>query len=814
MKKQFTTPFLLFIFLSIIHINCWANEGNIVITGTVFTADNEPARYSTITLLNEDSVLIGGTLSQEDGNFILEKIAPGTYFVQVRNLGFNTFTTEKLRLHENEILTLEKITLLPSVTELDETVITAQKAMVEIHPDKMVVNVSSSVNAAGNNGLELIGKSPGVMVDMDNNIIIQGKSGVQVYVNGRPTRLSGSDLTTYLESLRSENIETLEIITNPSSKYEAEGSAGIINIVTKKNANTGFNGNATGSYLKGIYPRSSIGTSLNYSGNKINFFSNVTLSDDNWLNNNFNEKTLQSGYLLNKKSKGENNRKALNFATGFDYSINEKQSLSIDGRVVLNHKTNDLKSTTAIFDTTDLVNGEILRAKATEETPSENYIVNANYQVNFSKTSNLSTDFSYGKYINRSNTLQPNAYYNSVTDSLLRESNREFNSSTDIDLWSIQVDYEKKFKTSTLSAGGKYAEITTGNQLAFYNLENGIPVYDITKSNTFNYVEKIAAIYALWNVSPFEKLTINAGLRMENTFSLGTLISDIPTENDRVKRNYLDFFPNLGITFDDKKNHVFSISYGRRITRPNYQSLNPFETRLSELSAWRGNPFLKPKYIDNYQLSYSFKQKLVITNTFSITHDFFATIFEIDQDKGNVLIPRNLDKATNNGLSVSYPFRVFKWWDVSSYFMYNYETYKGDIEGTIIDLHANIYALRLQNNLKLPGKIIMEFTGTYDSPWIWRGSVKVEGTYSLNVGVKREFWDRKLLVQLTGNDILRTESDFHYKSNYGGMIVDGMITFDNRRFGITATYKFGNQKLKTRKKGKSGIDDELKRISD
>lgn len=792
----------------------FAQDNNAEIIGVVMTDANEPARYSTITLLNEDSVLIGGTLSEDNGSFLLEKVLPGLYYIQVRNLGFHTYTSKKMSIAANAKIKLDTITLIPSVTELNEAVITAQKAMIEIHPDKMVVNVSSSVNAAGNNGLELIGKSPGVTVDMDKNIIVQGKSGVQIYVNGRPTRLSGNDLSSYLESLRSENIESMEIITNPSSKYEAEGTAGIINIVLKKNISLGFNGNATGSYSKGLYNKKSVGTSLFYSGEKINLLGSLNLSDDNWVSNFFREQTYQSGYYLDKNSKSEDNRKALNFSGGMDYSISEKQTLSIDGRIIMNARKNNLHSTTEVYDTADLINGEILRAQALDNMPSDNYIFNAGYRNEFSKTSSLSADFSFGKYLSDKNTYQPNAYYNSVTDSLLRTKDQEFDSNTQIDLWSFQLDYEKQLNKSTLSAGAKYSYITTTNQLLFYNIEDDIPVFDETRSNEFNYLEKVAALYFIWNIKPTDKLSINAGMRMENTSSLGTLISEVPTDDDRVARNYLDFFPNVGVTFNDGKNHVISLSYGRRITRPNYKSLNPFETRMSELSAWKGNPFLKPNYIDNYQISYSLKSKLVISNTYSVTHDFFATIFEISDEKGNVLIPRNMERATNNGLSVSYPLHLFEWWDVSSFFIYNYETYKGDLEGTQIDLQASIYELRLQNMLKLPGDIIMELTYNINSDWIWRGSVNVEGNYGVYVGIRKEFWDRKLLVQLTGNDIFGTRSDYYYKSNYGGMVVDGLISFDNQRFGISATYKFGNQKLKSRKKSKSGLDEELKRISD
>jgi len=808
------TKYIAILLLSVLCFSKYAlaQKGEAQAYGSVFGPDNEPAMFSTIMLLNKDSVLVKGTLSKPDGTFVLDKIVPGDYFVKIRCIGLQTYTSGKLSIKQNDNLNLDKITLTEGVTQLDEAVVTARKAMVEIHADKMVFNVASSVNASGNNAMELISKTPGVLVDMDKNIILQGKSGVQIYINGRPSRLSGNDITNFLESLRSENVESVEIITNPSSKYDAEGTAGIINIVLKKNTSLGFNGNATGSFSQGNYSRSSIGTTLNYSGDKVNIFTGLSISDNNWQTD-FNEQTLQNSFFLDKNSKSVNNTKAINFSGGMDYSINEEQSLSFDGRILLNKRDNVLRSNTGVFDTTNLANGEILKAAALDKMPSDNYILNASYRNVFSKTSNLSVDLSFGKYTSNKSTNQPNEYFNSVDGTLLRSLNKEYDAKTQIDLWSIKVDYEKKFKKISLSSGGKYSYITTGNQLAFYNIESGQPIFDITKSNDFNYLEKVAALYFILNANPTDKITINAGLRMENTASLGRLDSEIQMEDSRVSRNYLDFFPNVGISFDDKKNNSISISYGRRITRPNYQDLNPFESRTSELSARKGNPFLKPNYIDNYQISYSFK-KLVVSNTYSVTHDFFANIFEISQNKGNVMITRNMQKATNNGLSVSYPFHFLKWWDLSSFFNYNYETYNGDLNGTKIDLNVSKYNFRFQNNIQLPQAITMELTYSLYSPWIWRGSVNVDGYSGLDLGIKKDFLDHKLLVQLTANDIFRRNSDYHYKSNYGGMKVDGVITFDNQRAGISMTYKFGNQKAKARKKGKSGIDDELRRISD
>jgi hypothetical protein len=496
-----------------------------------------------------------------------------------------------------------------------------------------------------------------------------------------------------------------------------------------------------------------------------------------------------------------------------DYKFNAKHLVSMDGRAFINWGYRDVASSTGIYDSLNTAEGEILKAQVLDTMPSENYNFNFNYRYIIDSTSNLSTEFSFGKYSSNSNTFQPNNYYNVSGGSLLRTVNNKFDAATEIDLWSVLVDYEKRFKKFTLTSGGKYSYISTDNRLEFYTYKDGVPVLDITKSNSFTYLEKVAALYAIINGSLSDNISFNAGVRMESTSSLGSLISEIPTKDNEVQRSYTDLFPNVSISYDNKKNNVFSASIGRRITRPNYRDLNPFESRLSELSAWKGNPFLNPNYITNYQLTYSYKRKLVISNTYSVTRDFFANVFGISDETGSTLSPQNLQRAINNGLSVSYPQKVLKWWDLTAFLVYNYSAFNGEMGTTVIDLDAHIYNVRLQNNFRLPGKVTLELTGFYSSPFIWGGTVNVEGGAAINFGIKKDFFDKKLLVQATGNDIFKGRSDYYYTSNYGGRFVDGVITFDNRRFGINVTYNFGNQKAKARQKSKSANDDNLNRIS-
>jgi iron complex outermembrane recepter protein len=804
--------FILSIFILLQGHLSMAQQNQANISGYVYNPDNEPAMYSTIMLLDKDSVLVKGAFSQEDGSFVLENIAPGNYYVKIRNIEFQSHLTPPLTVGQNEKKVLDPIFLSPAVNELGEVVVSADRALVEIHPDKLVFNVSASASATGNNGLELLGKAPGVIVDMDNNIILQGKSGVQIFINGRPTRLSGRDLTNMLEGMRSDNIESIEIITNPSSRYDAEGSAGIINIVMKRNVNTGFNGNIVSSFSQGNFGRGSVGTTFNYNTDKLSFNTNVSVTDSNFQDD-FVEVSERSAYILDMETIGLFSRRGYNFSSGLDYYINAKNTVSIDGRVFVTDRSGISESITGIIDVPNVVPSEFLFAQTIDESPSENYVLNLSYRYVPGSTSNISADISYGKYLSSNGTEQPNTY-SDPDNGIIRLVNSEYDTKTNIDLLSVMVDYEKKFDFLTFSTGAKYSFVRTDNDLAFFNIMDGSPVYDVTRSNDFFYEENVAAFYFMMNANPNQHLSLNAGVRMEHTSSLGVLDSEIPTLDNRVSRSYNDFFPNIGISYNNQKNSVVSASVGRRITRPNYQFLNPFESKMSELQSWKGNPFLQPNYITNYQLSYSYKRRLVISNTYSITRDFFANIFIIEGEKGTILTPRNMDKVTNNGLTVSLPMQAFPWWQFVTFLNHNHVRYHGDMDGTLIDLKANIYFARMQNMFRLPGGIGLELTYYAQSPWIWRGSIQVKEYHGLNVGIRKDFMNRKLLLQFTGNDVFRTGSDFYYKSNYGGIRADGIRTFDNQRFGFSLTYNFGNQQAKARQRSRSAIDDELRRLED
>lgn len=768
-----------------------------------------PVAFSTLTVLTPDSTMIDGAISEEDGSFLIEKIAPGEYLLIAQHLEYATYSSGPFSIGAGESKDLGELLIERSSVEIEEIVVKGKRALIEVHPDKMVFNVANTVNASGNDGLELLNKAPGVIIDPDNNIVLQGKSGVRIFINGRPSRLSGSDLATMLQSMQSDNILSIEIITNPSARFEAEGNAGIINIKLKNNITLGYNGSLVSSYSKGSHPRMSHGLTMNYGRDRISVNINVTRFD-NVFQEEFVDIKRQNGFLIDLDSYEAKDKFGFNISAGLDYKLAENHTINLSARGILTEGDYELNSITGISE----INGppvESLVSKTLTTYKSNNLNYSLNYNWDIGKNTSWNTDVSYGSFLNDRRIEQPNVYLE-PDGSFREEINNSFEPYTVIDLWSAKSDFDHDFDRISLAAGVKYTNILTDNQFVVNDVINGEDVKNVEESNDFRYKEEVFAGYVTSNFEISERLSLNAGLRIEHTRSDARLESELATNDDVVKREYTNLFPNVSLSFNDGGKNEISIGVGRRISRPNYQDLNPFESKLSELSLFKGNPFLNPKYVTNYQLSYVFDQKLVVSNTFSVTTDFFAKIVSINETKGVIVIPRNMGRAVNNGLSVSYSIDVADWWGLMSYLGYNYSLYQGQFDQTEIDFSQNIYNIRIQNDWSLPWDITLDATTYWNSPSVWRGTVIIDDYWGIDFGIRKAFWNDRLQLRITGNDIFNTSSDYGYYGNYGGLEFDGYYGSDRSRFGVGLTLKFGNNKIR-KKSRRSGLDEELRRIS-
>ncbi|PQJ78571.1 TonB-dependent receptor domain-containing protein [Polaribacter porphyrae] len=777
------------------------------ISGKITDDKNTPLEAVAVSLINFNTKkFVKAAITNTKGNFSLLNIKEDNYFLKIESLGFQTYKTRRFKLSES--IDFGNLPLKTSSEKLDEVVIKTEKPMVQVLADKTVFNVQNTINAAGDSGFDLLRKAPGIVIDNNNNIIVEGKNGVLIYIDGKPSILRGEDLVNFLQTLQSTDIESVEIITQPSSKYDAEGNAGIINIVLKRDKTLGTNGSLTSGYTQGDFGRFNNSVSFNYRAKKTSLYGSIS----NAQGDNFgflNLYRIQNNTIFDAKTETVSDYNRTNTRFGFDYFANKKSTFGI----ILSGNFSDLlsnsNSRTPITPQNQNNPDNVLVAGSDTNSDVYNLYGNVNYKFDNKKGTTFNVDVDFGKYSRDRDNLQPNSYFNGDETQVISETTFFIVSPTTINLFSAKADYEQKFLRGKLSFGVKFSKINTENDFDFFNRNNGNNVLDNTRSNDFDYNETINAAYINFN-KKFKKFNYQIGLRVENTDSKGTLTSMQANNNNVVPRNYTDFFPSAGVTYKVNRNNSWALNYSRRIQRPNYQNLNPFENRIDELSFRKGNPFLQPQYTNNFKLSHTYKYRLNTSLSYSFIKDLFAQITEAGANNQNFINVRNVANQRVYNLGVSYPSKFTNWW---SYYI-SINASRNEFIATnpdFLSISQNSLSFYAQNTFKLPNDFRFEVSGWYNSPSIWGGTYRTNSLGSLNLALQKKFLDDKLNVRIGVDDVLFT-SPWSGTTQFGDLFIDGSGGRDSRQFKINLTYNFGGNEIKKARKRKTGIEDEKSRI--
>lgn len=777
------------------------------ISGIVQEENGKPIPYAAITLNSVlDSTLIKATISGEDGGFVLKGILPSEYHFAVSSIGYSDFY-RKLNYKGND-RNLGVITLLEAAESLEEVTVVAEKPMVQVLADKTVFNVENTINATGTSAFELLRKAPGVIVDNNGGIIVEGKTGVQIFIDGKLSVLQGEDLINYLESLQATDIESVEIITQPSSKYDAAGNAGIINIKLKKDKSLGTNGTYTSGLTNGDFARYNSSLNFNNRGKKGNFYGTYS--------NRFGKSTgfinllrTQSETQFDARTNSVYDRNSNNLKLGYDYYLDSKNTIGAIFNGNFNNGFNTNNTRTPIRPA-DVVQVDSVLV-ALNQTDNTSYNINANVNYRYADTLgySINVDLDYGRYNSDRNAFQPNTYFNGDESFVLRERITLQETPIDIDIATIKTDYEQNFLKGKLGIGFKLSYVNTDNTFDFFNQVNGQNVLDPTQSNQFSYDENINAGYFNYN-RKWGKWNVQFGLRVENTISDGQLESTQDNEDERVERNYTDFFPSGGLTYQMNRKNQFALTYSRRIQRPNYQSLNPFEYKLDELSFSKGNPFLQPQYTDNIKLSHTFNYRLTTSLSYSFISDFFARVTVAEEGGTNFLTTLNVANQEVINLGISYPKKIYEWWNL--YFSLN--AYISDYKATspeFLPVRQETLSFYAQNTFTISKGFKMEVSGWFSSPSIWGGTYETEALGSLNLAFQKKFFGDKVTGRLSFNDILYTVP-WRGTTQFGDLFIDGDGGSDSRQVAFSFTYDFGRNEIKKARKRKTGLEDENKRI--
>ena len=781
------------------------------IQAKITDSKNEPLTGAIAELrLIKDSTLSKVAVADVSGKVIFDQIKPGIYFLKTSFLGFNNYLSPEFEFTEGENKDFHTIKLSSSSTNLKQATITAFKPLIEVKADKTVFNVENSINSTGSTALELLQKAPGVVVDNNDNIILKGRGGVMVQIDGREIRMTESELADYLRSIQSTDVESIEIISNPSSKYDAQGTAGIINIKLKKNKNYGTNGSITAGYAVGTYSKYNTSLSVNNRTKKFNIYSTYS---NNWGNrkNEFYLYREQNPYTFNQSSKSKRGGLSHNYKAGVDYQMNSKNSFGIMINGNYSDITGNQKNKNYISNYYSGVTDSILNSNQRYNSINNNFYSNINHHYKDTIGKELTTDFDYGYYNGTRNTYQPNEYTLPDGTTPLSATYYKSNTPTTINIFTLKSDYTQSLFKGKIGAGYKVALVNTVNTFNFYNIEGGIASLDSSRSNKFDYTENVNALYLNWQRT-FNKIDVQVGIRMENTNSNGKLRTSAIANDKDVKRSYTDFFPSAGITYNINKNNSAGLIYSSRIDRPNYQELNPFEYKLDELSFRKGNPFLDPQYSNKIELTHTYKYMITTSAGYSHTKDFFAQITDTLSDGKSFLMPRNLATEDVLSVSISASLQPLKWYSIYFNASVDNQKYKADYGGNkTINAQFTSFNLYGQHTFKLPYKFTFELSGWYNSGGVWGGSYKTKAQGSLDVGLQKKLLKDQATLKISYTDLLHTAPWDSYNT-YAGIVSRAWGNWESQQLRVSFTWRFGNNQMKNTKQRSSGSEQEQKRI--
>jgi hypothetical protein len=789
------------------------------ITGNVKDDQGKALSGATVALKKvKDSGLVKLAATDAAGQYSFTGINVGSYFVAVSYTGHVAKNSAAFEVTGTGNIAAPEVALTKASGQLKEVVVAARKPMVEVKADKTILNVEGSINSVGQDALDLLRKAPGVVVDKDDNLTLSGKNGVQVYIDGRPTPLSGKDLSDYLRTLQSSSIEAIEIITNPSAKYDAAGNAGIINIRLKKNKSYGTNGSVNAGYNQGITPKYNGGISLNHRNKHVNLFGNYSYND-NPNENNINLRREVLDTLFDQKSKLNIDTRSHNFKAGMDYFLTKRSTIGIMTNGSFSDMAFNNNSRTEISYIPNKQLDRVLVADNTNDNKKNNINANLNYRYADSTGHELNVDADYGAYRNKSDQYQPNVYFD-PNNNFLYARIYDMYAPTDIDIYSIKADYEQNFKKGRLGLGGKVGFVESKNDFNRYDVDpaSGSKNLDIFRSNDFVYKENVNAGYINYN-RQFKGFMIQAGLRVENTHATGrsTGIKEVNGNNvnydSTFTRDYTNLFPSAALTLNKNPMSQFSFTYSRRIDRPNYQNLNPFEFKLDEYTFQKGNTELQPQYTNSFGVTHTYKYRLNTTLNYSRVKDIFAQLVDVTEKSKSFITQKNLATQDIVSLNISYPFQ-YKWYSIFGNLNAYYSHYKADLGvDRQVDLEVYAFTFFAQQTFRLGKGWTGEMSGWYSSPSIWQGTIKSSKIWSLDGGLSKTILKGNGNIKASVSDIFRT---FKWKgtSNFAGQSTLASGNFESRQLKLNFTYRFGNSQVKAARQRKTGVEEETKRAAD
>lgn len=780
---------------------------------------NAPLENATVELVRtKDSVMAKVAITDKGGLVEFDNVRAGAYLVKISFVNYTTQFSSPVSISAEQLtVQLPKIILLPRAAEMNEVVVTARKPFIQRLADRLVVNVENSIVSAGSSAMDVLERSPGVSVDQNDLISLRGKAGVTIMIDGKPTPLTGADLASYLRGLPSNAIERIDLITNPSAKYEAAGNSGIIDIRMKKDQRLGTNGTLTAGYGQGIYPKANTGATINYRNKKVNLFGNYNYAYRMNLNhlildrNFYSAGVYSGGDLKDNYAKRPSNFHA--FRGGADFFLSKKDILGF----VITHNNGSAESNTnnnsIVLNSTKQA-ASTFKTIATSENVNKNTVANINYKHSFNTTGKeLTADIDYGEFRSTAISSTGTKYYSLNGGMLQPDYILDGDQAGKLSLKTAKVDYANPLpKGARFETGLKTSYVSSDNDAKFFDVSSGTPVDDATKTNRFFYEEYNNAAYVNF-AKEFKKFNFQVGLRAEHT----NLKTHQVKGNTYFDSSYLKLFPSAFFNYKIKDDQTIGVSVSRRIDRPGYSQLNPFLFLIDVTTYGTGNPRLLPQFTWAYELNYTVKS---INFTLAYSHttqnqniaiarfkDVFPTIPQADNV--TVQIPINLSSSDYYGVSIAAPVRVNKRWNMINNANAYINHFNGRLGGTNLNRSRPAFDYRVNNTFTLGKGWTAELNGNISTGG-QNGFMVFNPQWAIAAGVQKTMLQGRGTIRFNITDIFWTD------------LPRAVITYDNyiekwnayresRVANLSFTYRFGKNTVQAARRRTTASEEERQR---
>ncbi len=787
------------------------------ISGKIESTNKKIPEPIVVSLLLADKSLLKTEISQADGSFKFDNIKGGNYLISIDDPAFKMYISQPIVTDGSTELNLSTIILENrEINALQEVNVVNKKPLVEYKLDKTIVNVDAMISNAGSDAMDVLEKSPGITVDQNGTITFKGKTGVVVFIDDRPTYLSGAELESYLKSLPASTLSQIEFMTNPPAKYEAAGSAGVINIKTKKSKSKGFNGSATSRLSQGKRTHTRNGLNLNFKNDKFRFYGNAAYATQEFLSDlyifrDYKNPDGSSKTLFHQNTKMLNNVNTGNAKVGVDYYASEKTTWGVSLTGLTRTGTDKSDGNSRLMNASSVLDSTIV-ADNKEKKKFRNGGVNLNYSHEYDSIGKkFSIDVDYLNYSDNTNQRFRN-YIFQPDNSLSSNDESTGKLPSKIDIYAFKTDYSHPLKNEGLfEVGYKISYSKTDNVADYAAIIGNTSVPNFDSSNHFKYDEMINAVYVNFNKS-FGRFSFQSGFRLENTASKGNQLGNVIKEASVFKKEYTNLFPTAYAMYklDSIGDNQLVVSYGRRINRPYFQDLNPFLSPLDKFTFYSGNPYLNPSFSQSYEFSYRFKSLFSTTLSYNKTKDNIEETIEINNGI-YYSRPGNIGKTEIWSLNIESEIPITDWYAANMYSELTNLSYKSQLYTEGLNTSGTFFFILINNKFKLGKDWSAELFGRYLSK-VESAQVTTNPKGVVNFTIQKKLLNNKASIKFSVNDIFYTNVNSGVINNLQNTYADYENLGDTRFAALIFTYSFGKSFQSKNSEERSSAESEQNRV--